>query len=156
MPDEIKCEKLALELFKAGEDKLGTSEEVFNKIFSISSPPEIFSINEHYSKVSKFTLRKAIEKEYSGDCEKALLTVLDSILNITEYYARRINKSVKGIGTSDRMLIRALVSREENDISEIRECYKNIFGKDMVDDIKSDTSGDYRTLLVGIASSEFR
>ena len=54
------------------------------------------------------------------------------------------------------MLIRALVSREENDISEIRECYKNIFGKDMVDDIKSDTSGDYRTLLVGIASSEFR
>lgn len=156
MPDEIKCEKLALELFKAGEDKLGTSEEVFNKIFSISSPPEIFSINEHYSKVSKFTLRRAIEKEYSGDCKKALLTVLDSILSITEYYARRINKSVKGIGTSDRMLIRALVSREENDISEIRECYKNIFGKDMVDDIKSDTSGDYRTLLVGIASSEFR
>ena len=156
MPDEIKCEQLALELYKAGEDKLGTNEEVFNKIFSISSPPEILSISEHYSKISKHTLRRAIEKEYSRDAKQALLTVLDGIINIAEYYARRINKAVKGLGTSDRMLIRALVAREEIDIPEIRESYKNVFGKDMVDDIKGDTSGDYRKLLVGIASSQFK
>ena len=54
------------------------------------------------------------------------------------------------------MLIRALVSREEIDMSEIRECYKNLFGKDMVDDIKGDTSGDYGKILVAIANTNCR
>lgn len=156
MPDENKCEQLAIELYKAGEDKLGTNEDVFNKIFSISSPPELFSINEHYSKISKFTLRKAIEKEYSGNAKQALLTVLDGVLNIAEYYAKRINKSVKGLGTSDRKLIRALVSRDELDIPEISECYKNLFQKNMEDDIKGDTSGDYRRVLLAIVNGTYK
>ena len=155
-PDESRCEKLAQDLYQAGEKKIGTNEEIFNKIFATSSPPEIFSINEHYSNISKYTLRRAIEKEYSGDAEKALLTILDSILNQSEYYAKRINHAIKGLGTKDRMLIRALVSREEIDMGDIRESYKKLFGKNMEDDIKGDTSGDYRTILLGIATSRFK
>lgn len=156
IPDESHCEQLAQDLYQAGENKVGTNEDIFNKIFAISSPPEIYSINEHYSRISKNTLKKAIEKEYSRDVKEALCTILDGILNISEYYARRINKCIKGLGTSDSKLIRALVSREEIDIPDIRECYKNIFGKNMVDDIKGDTSGDYGKILAGIAGSEFR
>lgn len=156
IPDESHCEQLAQDLYQAGENKVGTNEDIFNKIFAISSPPEIYSINEHYARISKYTLKKAIEKEYSGDVKKALLTILDGILNISEYYARRINQCIKGLGTSDTKLIRALVSREEIDIPDIRECYKNIFGNNMVEDIKGDTSGDYGKILVGLARSEFR
>lgn len=156
IPDENRCEQLAVKLYQAGESKVGTNEDVFNKIFCVCSPPEIFSINEHYSKISQYTLRKAIEQEYSRDAKLALLTILDGIINPSEYFARRINKSIKGMGTSDRMLIRLLVSREELDIREIRDSYKNIFGKNMADDIKGDTSGDYRKILVAIANSNFR
>ena len=153
IPDESRCYNLALELYKAGEDKIGTNEEIFNKIFTVSSPPEIFSINDHYSTISKYTLREAIESEYSGDAEKALLTILDYILNQSEYYARRVNYAIKGLGTKDRMLIRALVSREEIDIYDIKESYKKLFGNNMEDDIKGDTSGDYSKILVGIVNS---
>ena len=156
IPDENRCKQLAQDLYQAGENKIGTNEDIFNKIFAVSSPPEIYSINEHYSNISKYTLKKAIEKEYSRDVKEAFLTILDGILNPSEYYAKRINKAIKGIGTSDRMLIRALVSREEIDMSEIRECYKNLFGKDMVDDIKGDTSGDYGKILVAIANTNCR
>ena len=152
VPDDSRCRQLAEELYKAGEKRLGTNEDIFNKIFALSSPPEIFSINQYYSTISKHNLRKAIEREYSGNAQKALVTVLDSTLSQTDYYANRIHKAVKGIGTHDKMLIRALVSREEIDIPEIRESYKRIFGKSMVDDIRSDTSGDYRKLLLGIAT----
>ena len=156
IPDESRCYNLALELYKAGENKIGTNEEIFNKIFSVSSPPEIFSINDHYSTISKYTLRKAIESEYSGDAEKTLLTILDYILNQSEYYARRVNYAIKGLGTKDRMLIRALVTREEIDIHDIKESYKKLFGNNMEDDIKGDTSGDYRKILVGIVNSNCR
>jgi hypothetical protein len=34
----------------------------------------------------------------------------------------------------------------------LKEAYKNIFGKDMVQDIRDDTSGDYQRILAAIAS----
>lgn len=151
-PDEQECEKLAQELYEAGESKLGTDEPVFNKIFAIASPAELFCISGKYEELSQHPLRVAIEKEYSRDVKKALITILDAIINPTEYFARKVNKAVKGLGTNDSMLIRVLVSREGVDMSEMRNCYLNIFKKDMVEDIKGDTSGDYQKLLVGLAS----
>ena len=45
-----------------------------------------------------------------------------------------------------------LVKRHEIDMPQIREAYKRIFNKDMIKDIEGDTSGDYRKLLVELAS----
>ena len=151
-PDEEECRKLAQELYDAGEKKLGTDEPVFNKIFAIASPAELFCISGKYEEISKNSLKVAIDKEYSRDIKKALITILDAVINPTEYFARKVNKAVKGLGTNDPMLIRVLVSREGVDMSEMRNCYTNIFKKDMIEDIKGDTSGDYRKLLVGLAS----
>lgn len=52
------------------------------------------------------------------------------------------------------MLIRNICAREGIDMKEVRETYKNIFGKDMVTDIKGDTSGDYQKILMALASGE--
>ena len=114
------------------------------------SPPELFSINNWYTKLSGKSLRTAIEKEFSGDIKKALLTILDGIICPSEYFARRVNKAVKGLGTNNQMLIRVLVSREEVDIREMAVQYKAVIGKDMVKDIIDDTSGDYKNVLVAI------
>jgi annexin A7/11 len=152
VPNDEECKKLAEELYKAGEGKLGTDEETFNRIFAITSPPELFSINTFYSQLSKRSLSEAVDKEFSGNLKLALSTILESTISPQNYYAKRINKAVKGLGTNDKMLIRNLISREGIDMREIREAYKNLFGKDMVQDIKDDTSGDYQKILVTIAS----
>lgn len=152
-PDEENCKKLAEELYKAGEAKLGTDEPVFNKIFAISSPPELFSINNHYNTISQVPLREAINKEYSGHIKDALITVLESIVSPSEYYAKRVNKAIKGLGTNDKMLVRVLVSREGQGMDQIRNSYKTLFGKDMIQDIKGDTSGIYQKILVELASA---
>lgn len=152
VPNDEECKRLAQELYRAGEGKIGTDEETFNKVFALSSPPELFSINNYYSQLSKRSLKEAVDKEFSGNIKLALNTILESTISPVDYYARRINKAVKGLGTNDKMLIRTLVSREGIDMREIREAYKNIFGKDMVQDIRDDTSGDYQRILVAIAS----
>ena len=149
-PNEDQMKQDAHQLYTAGEGKLGTDEAFFNKIFALRSPPELFSINSWYTKLSGKSLRTAIEKEFSGDIKKALLTILDGIICPSEYFARRVNKAVKGLGTNNQMLIRVLVSREEIDIREMAVQYKAVIGKDMVKDIIDDTSGDYKNVLVAI------
>ena len=52
------------------------------------------------------------------------------------------------------MLIRILVYREEIDVHQIRIIYKNLIGKELADDIKGDTHGSYRKVLMEIANKK--
>ena len=152
---EEECQKIAEDLYKGGEGKLGTDETLFRKVFAISSPAELYSINNHYIKLTSKSLKVAVEKEFSGDFKKALQTILDGIICPSEYFASRVNKAVKGLGTNDKMLVRVLVSREEIDIPQMRIQYKALVGKEMVDDVVDDTSGMYQKVLKAICEKNY-
>lgn len=151
-PDPEQCKQWAQDLYKAGEAKLGTDEDVFNKIFSLVSPEELVLVEKFYSEISPRTLKHAIDKEYSGNVKLALQTILNGMMNPAEYFADKIKKSVKGLGTKDKMLIRILVSREGIDLPKMREVYKTKYGKGMAEEIKDDTTGDYQKLLFALAN----
>ena len=152
---EEECQKIAEDLYKGGEGKLGTDETLFRKVFAISSPAELYSINNHYIQLTSNSLKVAVEKEFSGDFKKALQTILDGIICPSEYFASRVNKAVKGLGTNDKMLVRVLVSREEIDIPQMRIQYKALVGKEMVDDVVDDTSGMYQKVLKAICEKNY-
>ena len=84
--------------------------------------------------------------------KKLLKTIVYAIINPSEYFATRVNKAVKGLGTDNKLLIRIIVTRAEIDMPQIKEAYKKLYNKDMVEAIKSDTSGDYKKLLVELCS----
>ena len=150
-PNDAECQKKAKELFDAGEGKWGTDESVFNKIFTLSSPMELALISRHYHKLSGKTILEAIKKEFSGDMQKLLTTIVYAIISPSEYFATRVNKAIKGWGTNDNLLIRVLVTRDEIDMPQIKQYYKQLYGKDMLADIKSDCGGDYQKLLIELA-----
>ena len=98
-------------------------------------------------------LLTAIDKEFHiGNMKKLLRTIVYSSINPSEYFATRVNYAVKGLGTKDKLLIRILVTRDEIDMPEIKAAYQKLYNKDMVKDIESDTSGDYKRLLVALCS----
>ena len=150
MPNEAQCAAIADEIYKAGEAKLGTDESIFNKYFCSLSPHELAAVSREYHKKTGHTILQAIDKEFSGDSKKTLRTIVYATLSPSEYFATRIHDAVKGLGTRDHLLIRVLVSRSEIDMPQIKQYYKQLFGKDMYDDVKNDISGDYRTLMLGI------
>ena len=150
-PSDHDCQVKAKELYDAGEGKWGTEESVFNKIFTMSSPMELALIARYYHKLSGKTILQAIEKEFSGNMKKLLIAIVYAIISPSEYFATRVNKAVKGWGTNDNLLIRVLVTRDEIDMPQIKQYYKQLYGKDMLADIKSDCSGDYQKLLVELA-----
>ena len=152
-PDVEECEKMAKELYEAGEKKWGTDDSVFNRIFALRSPLEIACISRAYHKLTGHTILQAINNEFSGDIKKLLTAVVYAVISPSEFFATKVNKAVKGLGTNDKLLIRILVTRHEIDMPYIRKYYKQLFKKDMIDDIKGDTSGDYRKILLRLAAA---
>ena len=150
--DQNDCNNKVEQLYKAGEKRLGTDEQVFYDILTKASPEEIKLMDKLYTQKYKHGLLTAIDKEFSGDLKKLLKTMIHVSLNPSEYFATRVNYAVKGAGTKDTLLIRILVTRDEIDMPQIKEAYKRLYNKDMVKDIENDTSGDYKRLLVELSS----
>ena len=151
-PNQAQCAEIAQEIYKAGEKKLGTDESTFNKYFCTLSPHELAAVSREYHKLTGHTILQAIDKEFSGDSKKTLKTIVYATLSPSEYFATRVKDAIKGLGTKDHLLIRVLVSRSETDMPQIKQYYRQLYGKDMVADIKGDVSGEYQNLLVSLVS----
>ena len=149
-PDIEQCKKIADELYDAGEQKLGTDEQTFNKYIGNCSPAELMTIAREYHRLHGNSFIKAIESEFSGDIQKLITTVIYANVSPSEYFATRIRESVKGTGTKEKVLNRVIVSRNEIDMKIIKEYYRLLYQRDMLQDIKDDTSGNYRNLLVAL------
>lgn len=135
------------ELYKAGEGKFGTDSSVFIRILCTRSFLQLRATFEEYDKLSKIGFEKAVEKEMSGDMERACLAIVKTVRNRCSYFAEELHGTMKGLGTRDSHLIRLIVSRREIDLPKIKEAYQEIYKKSLYYDIEKDTSGHYRTLL---------
>ncbi|WOG97087.1 hypothetical protein DCAR_0416426 [Daucus carota subsp. sativus] len=137
-------------LFKAGEKKLGTNEKVFVRIFSERSPAHLIAVSSAYHDMYGNSLNKAVKSETSGKLELALLSILGCAKNPYKYFAKVLNKAMKGLGTDDTKLIRVIVTRTEIDMQYIKAEYLKKYGKTLNDEVQSETSGHYRTFLLAL------
>ena len=151
-PDPNMCQADAQTLYKAGEGRWGTDEPTFIRIFSKRSAAEIAMINDCYTKLRGKGLLTAIDKEFSGDIKKLLQTIVGGLLDPAGYFAMRIREAVKGLGTNDAKLVRVIVSRSEIDLGYIKQAYQRMYHRDMLHDVRDDTSGYYRDILTGLIS----
>lgn len=156
--DEGNCDpalanSLAQQLYKAGEGKLGTDEAEFNRILSSYSYPLLRCVFEEYKKIKGKTFLDAIKSELSGDLQLGMEALYHTIENRAAFFAKELRDSMAGMGTRDRALIRLVVSRCEIDMVNIKQEYHKLFNKSLEKDIKSDVSGDFKNLLVGMVEN---
>jgi len=75
------------------------------------------------------------------------------LISPSEFFARVIYKCVEGAGTSDDRMIRAVVTRAEEDMKIIKKYFKQLFNKDMIETVKKDLSGNYSRLIESLMSN---
>eukprot|EP00824_Muranothrix_gubernata_P000399 TRINITY_DN1045_c0_g1_i2.p2 TRINITY_DN1045_c0_g1~~TRINITY_DN1045_c0_g1_i2.p2 ORF type:complete len:630 (+),score=168.20 TRINITY_DN1045_c0_g1_i2:24-1892(+) len=138
------AEAVAGNLFKAGEKRLGTDDDLFVKIMTKYSAVQLQTISFAYERLSAHRLEVGVEKETSGDYKRALLALIDP----NKYVAELLKKTTKGLGTDDAGLIRLLVGRTKQELAPVFERYEELFDKSALEDIKGDTSGKYQRALV--------
>ncbi|TRZ20185.1 hypothetical protein HGM15179_006927 [Zosterops borbonicus] len=148
--DYQKAEEDAQRLYQAGEGKLGTDESCFNMVLATRSFPQLKATVEAYSRIANRDLLSSIDREFSGNVERGLKTIVQCALNRPAFFAERLYYSMKGAGTDDSTLIRIVVTRSEIDLVQIKQMFTQMYQKTLATMIASDTSGDYRKLLLAI------
>ena len=127
------------------------------------SSAHLAAINQTYLANYHKNLLDIVESEFSGDIKVLLKTILHSHINPIDYFAGkkylnnffilgRIYKACKGFGTNDKMLIRTLITMDEAYMGEIRKIYKSKYGMTLEAQISSETSGDYKKMLIEMCS----
>ena len=145
--DLQKCSGIADELYKAGEDKLGTDEATFIKYFTSLSPAELLLVCKEYHKKYKKNMIDVLKSEFDGNEKNLLIRILYSMFSPSEYFAEQIMYAVAGAGTNDAQLIRCIISRYSIDMKKVKKYYKKLYNKELLDAVKADVSGNYGKIL---------
>uniref|UniRef100_A0A8C4KVC6 Annexin n=1 Tax=Equus asinus asinus TaxID=83772 RepID=A0A8C4KVC6_EQUAS len=124
------------DLYEAGELKWGTDEAQFIYILGNRSKQHLRLVFDEYLKTTGKPIEASIRGELSGDFEKLMLAVVKCIRSTPEYFAERLFKAMKGLGTRDNTLIRIMVSRSELDMLDIREIFRTKYEKSLYSMIK--------------------
>jgi len=144
------AETEANELYEAGEGQIGTTESKFNQVFALRSFPQLRATFAAYQELTGGSIHSAITKELSGTLEKAFLTIFYIATNPVTCYTRMFHDSMKNFGTDDNALIHLVLSHCEVDLLTIRGRYQALYGEELSDNVKSETSGDYEKVLISL------
>ncbi|XP_036403747.1 annexin A6 [Megalops cyprinoides] len=144
----------AQELGNACNDDSSEMEMKFMSILCTRSFPHLRRVLQEFVKCTNKDIEQVIKKEMSGDVKNAMYAIVRSVKNQPSYFADRLYKAMKGLGTDDRALIRIMVSRSEIDLFNIRKEFKDTHEASLHDFIQGDTSGDYRKALLLLCGGE--
>uniref|UniRef100_A0A672IFJ9 Annexin n=1 Tax=Salarias fasciatus TaxID=181472 RepID=A0A672IFJ9_SALFA len=147
-------EQDAQDLYEAGEAQWGTDEAKFIMILGNRSVTHLRMVFDAYEKIAEVSIEDSIKSELSGDFERLMLAVVQCIRSVPMFFAKRLYKSMKGLGTADNTLIRIMICRSEIDMLDIRECFRLRYEKSLYNMIKDDTSGDYKRTLLNLCGGD--
>ncbi|CAL8071370.1 unnamed protein product [Calicophoron daubneyi] len=147
------AERDAKELFDVGVGRPGTNEKRMTRVILGRTPFQLYAVNEAYKRMFARDLTSDIKKEASGDYRKVLLTALRYAIDRPRMIAEWFHDAMSGIGTKDYTLMRLLITRAEIDLEDVKRAYENLYGKSLVQKIRSETSGDYMKVFLTLLNA---
>lgn len=133
----------------SGKEK---NDDKLIKLVTSRTNKERLEIKEEYKKLFNSDLIKDLKKAYSFHFQDVLVGLFHSPVEFDCYHIR---KAVKGLGTDENALIEILATRDSEHIEQMKLKYKEMFpGRDMINDIKDDTSGSFWKVLSTLIESK--
>ncbi|XP_055328859.1 annexin A4-like [Paramacrobiotus metropolitanus] len=140
----------ALALWETGPKKWPQDEAFSIPIFTRRSHAHLRHVFDEYKAICGLDIEKDVTNELSGDVADYFLAIIKLTRNPPAYFAERLYKAMKGLGTTERTVVRILVSRSEKDLGNIKSEYFRLYGKSLESWISGDFSGDARKILLAL------
>lgn len=153
-PNKEECENYANTLAKTDIKNWVEDENIFKEIFIKRSPEELVLIARYYLKITGKNFIETIEKIKGNNNKNLVKEIIYNNIMPYELFAEKVYLAIKGLGTDEEVLSRALVSRCDLDMDEMRNIYLSKYKVTMKDDIIDDTSGFYQKLCVYLAEKK--
>lgn len=128
----------------------GVDENTIIDVLVKRSNDQRQQIKQAYQQASGKSLDSALKSALKGDLEDVVLALLRTP---AQYDAQQLKLAMKGLGTDEDTLIEILTSRTNREILDIKTAYKEEYKKDLEDDIRSDTSGDFKAALLELCKA---
>uniref|UniRef100_A0A8C8RMG7 Annexin n=1 Tax=Pelusios castaneus TaxID=367368 RepID=A0A8C8RMG7_9SAUR len=137
-------------LYKAMKG-FGTDEQAIIDVLTKRSNAQRQQIARSFKEQFGKDLITSLQSELSGKFERLLVALMYPPF---KYDAKELHDAVKGLGTSEGVIIEILASRTKVQIKEIIKAYKEEYGSNLEEDIKSDTTGYFEQILVCLLQGE--
>ncbi|XP_010213026.1 PREDICTED: annexin A2, partial [Tinamus guttatus] len=129
----------------------GVDEVTIINILTNRSSEQRQDIAFAYQRRTKKELSAALKSALSGHLEAVILGLLKTP---SQYDASELKAAMKGLGTDEDTLIEIICSRTNQELYEINRVYREMYKTELEKDIISDTSGDFRKLMVALAKGK--
>ncbi|KAL3108742.1 hypothetical protein niasHT_019229 [Heterodera trifolii] len=135
--DRTQAKQDAERLYKAGEKRLGTDEEVFIQIFTSQNVAQIRYIFEEYQKLTGNSIEKALDSEFSGDEFDAFMDIASFVRKgPSGVLGRLVQKAIKG-SSNDELLVHLIYSYKRlNLMNMLQDEFKHGFKGPLSESVK--------------------
>lgn len=130
---------------------LGTTEKTLIEVLTQRSNAQRQIIAKAYEKTTGRKLVDDLEGDTHGDFEDLLVAL---ITPPEVYDCHEVINAIKGAGTTESTLTEIFASRTNRQIEALSEAYLKETGRLMINDLKSEVSGDYAKALLILAEGK--
>lgn len=150
VPHEI--DQKVTELQRATEGTIGTNVISVVQVFSSCNNAQTKALSEAYQHKYHRSLRDVIQKEFHGDMEDILLTMLTSATDRARMDASQLRTPLYKTVRKDRLFIHRVLTlyRDPERLDAAKDSYKKQFGVSLAKDVKDCLSSDYEKLMLAL------
>ena len=138
------------EALRKAMEGFGTDEGALIRICANRKSSQRQAIRQAYKNLYGRDLIADLKAELHGKFEDAMVALFSDPV---EYDCDQLRGAMKGAGTNEDTLIEIIASRNPGQINVIKQAYKAKFNRDLEEDVKKETSGTLRHLLVSLLQS---
>ncbi len=130
-------------LYKAMKG-IGTDEDAIINILTSRPNAHRYMLKQRYTALIGRDLIKDLKDELSGKFEDVCLALLESPYELD---CRCLHEAMERLGTNESTLIEIIATRPAHQLYQDKSLFHQLYGKDLVTYIHSETSGHFRTIL---------